>query len=87
VYVIFLKVAATFAIIFVLYATCINGNYKRNGKRRQFQPDEGEDIKEDAQEIDGRKYRSRTECYIRDQAEEPDPAKWQTDVSILLADE
>lgn len=44
-------------------------------------------IKEGAQEIDGRKYGARTEFYITDPAEEPDPAKWQTDVSILLADE
>jgi effector-binding domain-containing protein len=43
-------------------------------------------IKEGSQQIDGKEYGARTEFYITDPQEVPDPAKWETDVSILLAD-
>lgn len=43
-------------------------------------------VKEGSQKVDGKEYGARTEFYITDPQEEPDPAKWQTDVSILLAD-
>jgi len=41
-------------------------------------------IKEGAQKIDGKEYGARTEFYITDPQEVPDPANWETDVSILL---
>lgn len=42
-------------------------------------------LKEGSQKIDGTEYGARTEFYITDPQEEPDPKKWQTEVSILLA--
>lgn len=43
-------------------------------------------VKEGAQQIDGEAYGARTEFYITDPQEEPDPEKWITDVSILVAE-
>jgi hypothetical protein len=35
---------------------------------------------------DGSEWGTRTELYITDPQQEPDPAKWQTVISYLIAD-
>ncbi len=43
------------------------------------------ELEEGRQEMDGKEYGARTEHYITDPREVPDPKDWQTEVSILLA--
>jgi effector-binding domain-containing protein len=43
------------------------------------------ELEEGGQEVDGKTYGARTEHYITDPQEVPDPKDWQTEVSILLA--